>query len=154
GRMREAADQLGHWWSIEGHVRRGDQRGRELGFPTANIDISHYLRPALGIYAVWVEILPQTANADRAPPAPAVHAGGAYFGRRPTFGQEEVFLEAHLFDFSGDLYGRQLRVSFIEHLRGDRAFESAEALTRQMEEDAAAARRVLGEERAQLGAYE
>jgi riboflavin kinase/FMN adenylyltransferase len=154
GHMREAADQLGHWWSVEGHVKRGEQRGRTLGFPTANIDISHYLRPALGIYAVWVEIMPPAGQADGPPRAAEIHPGVAYFGGRPTFGQEEVFLEAFLFDFSGDLYGRQLRVSFIEQLRGDQTFESAEALKQQMEKDAAEAHRILTEERAQLGAYE
>src|SRR5262249_42055761 len=91
---------------------------------------------------------------DATPRAPEVHPGVAYFGGRPTFGQDEVFLEAHLFDFSGDLYGRQLRVSFIEHLRGDQAFESAEALQRQMEEGAAPAGQILAQERALLGAYE
>ena len=150
GRMREAAEQLGHWWSIEGHVRKGDQRGRTLGFPTANIDISHYIQPALGIYAVWVEIMPPSGSHG----APVMHAGVAYLGRRPTFNQEEVFLEVNIFDFSGDLYGRQLRVSFIQMLRGEVTFAGAEALAVQIAKDAALARHILGEERSQLGAYE
>jgi riboflavin kinase/FMN adenylyltransferase len=147
------AELLGHWWSIEGHVRRGDQRGRTMGFPTANIDISHYIRPAEGIYAVWAEIL-AASGAQEAPRAPMIYPAIGYFGRRPTFNQEEVFLEVFLFDFDGDLYGRQLRVSFIELLRGDQTFASAEALKAQMDKDAAAARRIHAEERGQLGAYE
>lgn len=151
GQMREAAEQLGHWWSIEGHVRRGDQRGRTMGFPTANIDISQYIRPALGIYAVWVEVLPPPGARD----APQAHPGVAYFGKRPTFQkEEEVLLEVFLFDFDGDLYGRQLRVSFIQMLRGEVAFAGAEALKAQMTKDAALARHILSEERSGLGAYE
>ena len=181
GQMREAAEQLGHWWSVEGHVKRGDQRGRTLGFPTANIDISQYIRPALGIYAVWIEILPppgagganpidgrsapgagganptggrSTGAREAAPRAPVIYPGVAYFGRRPTFQQEEVLLEAFLFDFEGDLYGRQLRVSFIQQLREEVAFVSVEALKAQMTKDAALARHILAEERSQLGTYE
>jgi riboflavin kinase/FMN adenylyltransferase len=153
GRMREAAEQLGHWWSIEGHVRRGDQIGRTLGFPTANIDIRNNLTPAQGIYAVWVEILP-APGAGTAPRAAEVYPGVAYFGRRPTFDKDEVRLEVFLFDFKGDLYGRQLRVSFIELIRGDWAFPDAAALTAQMVKDAAAAREILALPRAQLGTYE
>lgn len=154
GQMREAAEQLGHWWSIEGHVRQGDRRGRTMGFPTANIDISAYLHPALGIYAAWVEVLPPVGVQDRAQRNPEIYAGVAYIGTRATFDQDDVFLEVFLFDFNGDIYGRQLRVSFIEFIRGDERFASAEALQTQMEKDAAIARKILSEDRYQFGVYE
>jgi riboflavin kinase/FMN adenylyltransferase len=152
GRMREAAEQLGHWWSVEGHVRHGAQRGREMGFPTANIDVRDYIAPAHGIYAVWVEVLPPPGS--ESPPRTEIYPGVAYFGPRPTFEAGEVLLEVFLFDFDGTLYGRQLRVSFIEFIRGDAKFEGADALAQQMAKDSAAARAILARENCQLRTFE
>jgi riboflavin kinase/FMN adenylyltransferase len=135
GRMAEVRAQLGRHWEIDGHVRKGDQRGRELGFPTANIGLGDLIHPAAGVYAVRVGIEAEGA-VDWRP-------GVAYCGPRPTFDKTEVLLEAHLFDFSGDLYGRQLRVALVEFIRGDKRFDTIDALVVQMNEDARAARRLL-----------
>lgn len=122
---------LGYRWQVDGEVRQGDQRGRDLGYPTANIALPPETRLAHGIYAVralvggrWVD-------------------GVASFGRRPTFDNGAPLLEVHLFDFSGDLYGQSLRVSFAAYLRPELAFDSAELLVEQMDRDSAEARAVL-----------
>jgi riboflavin kinase/FMN adenylyltransferase len=133
GRLDEVVRQLGRPWEIEGHVRRGEARGRELGYPTANVALGELIRPATGVYAVRVEI-----NGS-GPWRPGV----AYIGSRPTFGGDETFLEAHLFDFSGDLYGKGLRVAMIDYLRPDQRFADAAALAAQMDRDAQSARRRL-----------
>jgi riboflavin kinase/FMN adenylyltransferase len=90
GRPEEAARLLGHWWSVEGHVAHGEKRGRELGFPTANLKLEHVLHPAFGVYAVKARL-----NDGR------VFGGVANFGTRPMFPSAEPLLEAHLFDFAG-----------------------------------------------------
>lgn len=135
GRPRDAARLLGRDWEIEGRVEHGDQRGRTIGFPTANIELAEYLHPAAGVYAVM-------AGIDR---GGATHwvPGVANFGRRPTFDARDVILEVHLFDFSDDLYGRHLRVRMVEYLRPERKFSGLEALKAQIEEDSQAARRLL-----------
>jgi riboflavin kinase/FMN adenylyltransferase len=129
-----AARLLGRPFEIEGHVRRGDARGRLLGFPTANIWLGDYLRPALGVYAVRVRI-------DGA--AGRTVEGVANLGLRPTFGGVEPRLEVHLFDFTGDLYGRRLCVALIVFLRPERKFDGIEALKAQIATDAGAARAAL-----------
>lgn len=126
GRVTDAAHQLGYWWSITGTVVKGDQRGREIGFPTANLMLDPGCEPCEGIYAVSVH-------------GGAEHWHGAgYIGKRPTFETERVFLEVFLFDFDGDLYGHELTVEFIDYQRGDQKFESVEELTQQMQQDCAA----------------
>jgi riboflavin kinase/FMN adenylyltransferase len=135
GRPREAAEILGRPWEIEGRVEHGDARGRTLGFPTANIDLGEYLRPAFGIYAIRAAI--------DAGPGPAWHGGVANLGIRPMYLSDRPLLEAHLFDFSGDLYGRHLRVQIIDRLRGEERFPSVEALVAQMDEDRQKARAIL-----------
>ncbi len=132
GRPEEAARLLGHWWRVEAHVAHGEQRGRALGFPTANLKLEHTLFPAFGIYAVRAH----RANG-------ATFAGVANFGIRPMFLLEAPLLEVHLFDFSGDLYGEPLSVELIAYLRGEEIFASLEALKAQMGQDAEQARRVL-----------
>lgn len=133
GEPRAAADSLGYWWRTSGEVTGGAQRGQGLGFPTANLtpppgfDLKH------GIYAVRVGL-----GADR-------FEGAAYLGTRATFGAGEPALEVFLFDFDGDLYGREIEVEFIAYLRDDRTFDSAEALQAQIAADCAAARQVLAE---------
>jgi riboflavin kinase / FMN adenylyltransferase len=135
GRPVEAAALLGHLWEIEGRVRHGEARGREFGVPTANIDLRDYVRPKPGIYAIraGIDLGGRTEWQD----------GVGYFGPRPTLGGGIPFLEAHLFDFAGDLYGRHLRVALIEFLRGDRTFASLDALKLQMAEDIRQARAIL-----------
>ncbi len=136
GKPQAAAELLGGWWELEGRVRRGDARGRILGYPTANLALGNYLVPQLGIYAV---------RAGLAAPDGTVtwHDGVASLGRRPTFGAGEVLLEVHLFDFAGDLYGRYLRVAFVDFIRPEATFASAEALTAAIAADCIAARRIL-----------
>jgi len=129
-----AARLLGRPFEIEARVQRGDARGRQLGFPTANLWLADYLRPALGVYAVRVGIDDQ----------PDSHRGVANLGLRPTFGGlAEPRLEVHLFDFNGDLYGRRLRVELVQYLRPERRFPDIGALKEQIAHDATAARTVL-----------
>lgn len=135
GRTRDAAHILGAPWEIEGRVEHGDKLGRTIGFPTANIELDEYLRPAFGVYAV-------RAGVD-AGAATVWHDGVANLGRRPTVGGLVERLEVHLFDFAGDLYGRHLRVQFVEHLRGEQRFDGLDALKAQIARDAQAARAAL-----------
>ena len=119
-------------FAIEGVVKRGDARGRELGYPTANLELGDYLRPKYGIYAVRV-----TLEDD------SEHPGVASLGVRPTFEPTQELLEAHLFDFEGDLYGRRIEVALHAWIREERRFDGPEPLAAQMREDEAAARRLL-----------
>lgn len=130
-----AARLLGRPWEIEGRVEHGDQRGRTIGFPTANVALGEYLRPATGVYAI-------EARLDE-PGSPA-WKGVANFGRRPTVDGTSLWLEVHLFDYTGDLYGRHLRVALREYLRGERKFDGLAALRAQIAQDAAQARQLLG----------
>ena len=127
-----AARLLGRPWEIEGRVETGDKRGRLLGFPTANVALADYLLPALGVYAV-------KAGIDEGRGTRWID-GVANLGRRPTVGGTRVQLETHLFDFSGDLYGRHLRVALIDFIRPERKFESLDALKAQIAADSAEAR--------------
>jgi riboflavin kinase / FMN adenylyltransferase len=138
GKPREAAAQLGRFWEIDGRVMVGDRRGRGLGFPTVNLGLGEYLRPAFGVYAVRV-------TGDGADDAFAGRAidGVANIGMRPTVGTPEPRLEAHLFDIDQDLYGRHLRVSLIDFIRPERKFAGLDALKAQIAEDAARARAIL-----------
>lgn len=134
GRPEEAARLLGHWWSLAGEVVRGDARGRELGFPTANVTLEkNILRPAFGVYAVRVRLAGEEGAFD----------GVANFGIRPMFELPEPLLEVHLFDFSGDLYGREMTVELIAYLRGEEKFSGLQALKTQIAADCADARRLL-----------
>jgi riboflavin kinase / FMN adenylyltransferase len=135
GQPREAAALLGRFWEIEGRVERGDARGRTIGFPTANLMLDDYLRPAAGVYAVRVGIEEGGQT--------LWHDGVANLGQRPTFGGSDLRPEAHLFDFDSDLYGRHLRIALIEHLRLERKFPGIDALKAQIAADAAQARALL-----------
>jgi len=130
-----AAEILGRLWEIEGRVETGDQRGRTIGFPTANLHLADYLRPANGVYAV-------RAGIDHGSDT-IWHDGVANLGRRPTFDKQDVILEAHLFDFDGDLYGRHLRVALAGHIRPERKFDGLSALKAQIVEDCDTARSIL-----------
>jgi riboflavin kinase/FMN adenylyltransferase len=134
GDMAGAASLLGRPWEIDGHVIGGDRRGRELGFPTANLKLGEYLRPAFGIYAV-------RARLDR-PGAPWID-GVANLGIRPMWRTDEPMLETHLFDFADDIYGQVLRVRLIARLRPEAKFDSIEALVAQVDQDKIAAREAL-----------
>src|SRR5204862_358840 len=123
---------LGRPWSMRGRVVAGERRGRKLGFPTANLPLERRRAPVAGIFAVRVR-----GVAGEALP------GVASLGTRPTVGGVEPLLEAHVFDFSGDLYGRELEVEFAAKLRDEACFASLAALTAQMRRDADDARRIL-----------
>lgn len=131
GKPEVAAALLGHPWTVEGRVEGGDRRGRTIGFPTANVSLEGYLEPALGVYAVRVEI------------GGRKYGGVANFGRRPTFDKKDVLLEVHIFDFEGDIYGQPIVVSFISFLRPEMKFPGLDALKAQIAKDSEAARALL-----------
>jgi riboflavin kinase/FMN adenylyltransferase len=135
GKPRKAKEMLGHWHRIEGPVITGEQRGRELGYPTANMSIDGLHQPAFGVYAVLVDVLDG--------PHKGKYHGVASLGVRPMFGENKANLETFVFDFKGDLYGTPLSVALIEHLRGEEKFDSLEALITQMDADSAQARAIL-----------
>ncbi len=135
GKPGHAAALLGRPFEIEGRVIRGDKRGEKIGFPTANIGLGDYMHPAFGVYAV---------RAGEAQGEELVwRSGVANLGVRPTVEGTTPFLEVHLFDFSGDLYGNQLRVGLIEYIRPEHKFESLDDLSSQIAEDCETARRLL-----------
>jgi riboflavin kinase / FMN adenylyltransferase len=131
GRIAEANTLLGYPWFVSGKVIHGDKRGRELGFPTANVRLDPDCALKHGIYAVRVGVGERRYD------------GVASFGRRPMFDQGTVLLEAFLFDFAGDLYGEMIDVAFVEWIRPERTFASVEDLVRRMNEDAKLARAAL-----------
>jgi riboflavin kinase / FMN adenylyltransferase len=135
GDARLANRLLGYRWFVEGEVRHGDKRGRDLGFPTVNLAMGEDFALRRGIYAVRVAL-----------PSGDIRDGVASFGRRPTFDNGVLLLEVHLFDFAGDLYGQNLQVEFVGWIRGEERFASAEALVARMHEDAAEAQRMLAAE--------
>ena len=126
---------LGRPHEVRGVVSHGDERGRELGFPTANVSVpGDILLPADGIYAGWYER-----------PDGAVHPAAISLGRRPTFYEaaHASLLEAHLLDFDGDLYGEHAKVRFVARLRGEARFDGVEALVEQIHRDCDEARAIL-----------
>jgi riboflavin kinase/FMN adenylyltransferase len=131
GRLDDAAEFLGYPWFVSGTVIHGDKRGRELGFPTANLRLDPACALRHGIYAVRIAI------------AGRRYDGVASFGRRPMFDTGAVLLEIFLFDFAGDLYGANIDVAFIAWLRDEAMFASAKDLMRQMTEDSRLAREAL-----------
>ena len=131
GDVRGAAIELGHWWRVGGIVVGGAKRGTGMGFPTANITLAPGTALGHGIYAVRVGI------------DGALHQGAAYFGQRPTFDNGKPILEVFLFDFDGDLYGREIEVEFIGFVRPDQRFPDMAALKVQMDADCLRAREML-----------
>ena len=119
-------------FAIEAVVERGDGRGHDLGYPTANVSLGRYQRPAYGIYAVRVRLDDGSE-----------HNGVASLGVRPTFEARDEVLEAYLFDWTGDLYGRTIEVALVEYIRPEVKFDSVEELVEQMRKDEAEARRLL-----------
>ncbi|MFX0542504.1 bifunctional riboflavin kinase/FAD synthetase [Roseovarius sp. S4756] len=135
GRPRDAAAMLGHWHRIEGTVVGGHKRGRDLGYPTANMSIEGLHPPRFGVYAVLVDVL----NG----PHEGLYHGAASLGVRPMFDGEQANLETFLFDFSGDLYGADLSVALVDYLRPEAKFDSLEAFIAQMDADCVRARDLL-----------
>ena len=135
GRPRDAAAMLGHWHRIDGPVIGGAQRGRDLGFPTANMSIDGLHPPKFGVYAVLVDVLEG--------PHAGSYKGAASIGVRPMFGKNRANIETHLFDFFGDLYGTPLSVGLIEFLRPEWKFETLEALVAQIDADCQKCRNIL-----------
>lgn len=135
GRPRDAAAMLGHWHRIEGEVIGGEQRGRELGFPTANQSIDGLHPPAFGVYAVLVDVLDG--------PHKGSYHGAASVGVRPMFDGEQPNIETYLFDFKGNLYGAHLSVGLVDYLRPEMTFDGLEPFIAQMQADCDQARAIL-----------
>jgi riboflavin kinase/FMN adenylyltransferase len=135
-RPEDAARLLGRWWAVEARVEHGDARGRTMGFPTANMHLGHCFAPAFGVYAVRVTIMEGDVPGER-------HDGVANFGIRPMYEIKVPLMEAHLFDFDGDLYGKHLSVELISYIRPEAKFASLDALIVQIRDDAARARGIL-----------
>ena len=131
GRLEDAATLLGFPWFISGEVIHGDKRGRELGFPTANLSLDAACGLRHGVYAVRVAV------------GERLYDGVANFGRRPMFDSGVVLLEVFLFDFSGDLYGQRIDVAFIARIREEKFFGSLEELVQAIDEDSRQARLAL-----------
>jgi riboflavin kinase/FMN adenylyltransferase len=135
GKARQAAALLGHWWMINGTIVKGDQRGRTIDFPTANVPIGENLEPMLGVYAVRVKL-----NDDD-----TIYDGVANIGKRPTFDKRDVLLEAYLFDFDGDIYGCDARMEIVSFVRSEKKFNGLEELKTQIALDVETAKRLLAD---------
>jgi riboflavin kinase/FMN adenylyltransferase len=134
GRMDEAGALLGHQFYVDGRVVQGAHRGRELGFPTANLETSNELLPPNGVYATTVTI------------DGIVHPSITNVGLRPTFGDTtKTVIEAYVLAYEGDLYGRQVRLGFVQRLRDERKFEDVDALRAQIEADRRRAERLFAQ---------
>jgi riboflavin kinase / FMN adenylyltransferase len=135
GRPREAKDMLGHWHRVDGEVIHGEKRGRELGYPTANMSVNGLHLPRLGVYAVKIDVLtgPQAGS----------YLGASSLGVRPMFGENTPNLETFIFDFSGDLYGHHVSVGLIDYLRPEMKFDGLPGLLTQMARDCDQAREIL-----------
>jgi len=131
GQVSRAASILGRNWLVEGPVISGAGRGEGLGFPTANISLPKGCHLAHGIYASFVHV-----NGQR-------HKAAAYYGKRPSFDNDLPVLEVFLFDFDGNLYGKEIGVEFVDFVRDDIKFDDLEALKLQMDEDCAAIKQIL-----------
>ncbi|MEM7722969.1 MAG: bifunctional riboflavin kinase/FAD synthetase [Pseudomonadota bacterium] len=135
GDPRAAARMLGHWHRIEGPVLHGEKRGRQLGYPTANMELNGLHVPKLGVYAVLVDVL--------SGPCKGSYKGVANLGIRPMFERAQPNLETFLFDFKGDLYGQTLSVGLVDFLRPEEKFDGLDDLIVQMDTDSAAAKAAL-----------
>ena len=135
GRPRDAADMLGHLHRIEGEVIHGEKRGRELGYPTANMALNGLHLPRFGVYAVKVDVLTG--------PHAGAYMGAASLGVRPMFAGEVPNLETFLLDFKGDLYGHHISVALVDFLRPELKFDGLPALITQMDADIAKTREIL-----------
>jgi len=130
-RMDEAAALLGRAYYLDGTIVEGKRRGRELGFPTANLETQNELLPPNGVYATIMTI------------DGVVHGGVTNIGMRPTFGETTPTIETHVLDYSGDLYGQTVRLAFVQRLRDERRFEDVDALRTQIDADKRRAERLF-----------
>ncbi len=137
GSPRVAAEMLGHWHRIDGPVISGEQRGRDLGYPTANMSIDGLHPPKFGVYAVKVDVLEG--------PHKGTYDGAASIGIRPMFEGDVPNCETYLFDFSGDLYGARLSIALVDYLRGEETFDGLDALIAQIDADCVRAREILSD---------
>lgn len=135
GRPADAAKMLGHWHRLENTVIRGDQRGRDLGYPTANMSIDGLHPPKFGVYAVKIDV--------RDGPHTGSYNGAASIGVRPMFGENRPNCETFIFDFKGDLYGTTVSVALVAYLRPELKFDGLDALIIQMDADCVTAREIL-----------
>ena len=135
GEPLRAAELLGRCWEIEGRVQRGDQRGSQIGFPTANLSLNDYIEPTLGVYAVWAGIEERGET--------TWYMGCANIGQRPTFDGTDVVVEVYLFDFADDIYDRLLRVALVDFIRPEMKFDGVTQLREQIARDCSAARLLL-----------
>lgn len=136
GDIDRANEILGWPWEIRGTVVKGDQRGRELGFPTANIPLGDTLHPSYGVYATWVRVLEDGSDAPWLPSATNI-------GIRPMFALQVGQVETYIFDINRDLYGKTLCIRPVKRLRGEAKFESLDTLIAQIGQDCADARTIL-----------
>lgn len=137
GDLETANSLLGHYYSVTGKVVRGDQRGKKIGYPTANISVRdpQKLIPANGVYAVKVEV------------DGAAYGGMLNIGLRPTFNGQHETIEAHIFDFAQNVYGTEITVEFVAAIRNEMKFKSAEELTKQLAKDKKTSLKILGEQK-------
>ena len=135
GNLKKVKKLLGRNWCIEGRVEKGRQLGKKIGFPTCNIDIKDYKIPKIGVYAVKV-----LSNNKRK------LKGIANIGYRPTFNQKKLILEVNIFNFSGNLYNKNLSIEFIEFIRGEKKFNGVPNLKKQIKIDCKKARAILSNE--------
>lgn len=133
GHMNEVKSLLGRDWVMEGTVCKGDQRGRELGFPTANVPLNETIHPAYGVYATYVRIEGETDW----------RMAATNIGIRPMFEAETALIEAHILDFSGDIYGKTLEIRPVVKIRNEEKYTSLEALIAQIKKDCAQCREIL-----------
>jgi len=131
GNLKKTNKLLGRNWSIEGIVQRGRQQGKKIGFPTCNIDIEDYVIAMPGVYAVKVK----QKNSNKSMKAIA------NLGYRPTFNQKKILLEAHIFNFSGNLYNKYLLIEFIKFIRKEKKFKNINQLRKQIQSDLKIAKR-------------
>ncbi|MFH0771013.1 MAG: bifunctional riboflavin kinase/FAD synthetase [Candidatus Omnitrophota bacterium] len=132
GKLKEASRLLGRPIAIFGTVIGGLERGRSLGYPTANINPHHEAIPPSGIYAVWINLRGRK------------YGGALFIGHRPTFGEKEPVVEVHIFNFNAQIYGEDIEVTFVKRLRGVRKFSDKQKLIKQIGNDDIMARKILG----------
>lgn len=135
GDMASAKLMMKDYWVIEAEVVHGEKRGRTIGFPTANMKLVDYQHPKYGIYAVWTKIEGEKSWRQ----------GVANFGRTPTTGERDPLLEVFLFDFDGDIYGKELEVAFVEYIRPEEKFDGLDPLIAQMQLDTSRAKEILAQ---------
>ena len=133
GKIKEANELLGRPYMISGLVIEGDKRGRQIGFPTANISLGKLIRPAFGVYAVLIEGIENK-----------VLRGIANIGRRPTVNDRGVLLEVNIFDFNEDIYGKKIFISLIDFIRHEKKFDGIENLKKQIVMDVKLSKSILG----------